>query len=589
MCGIFFSVNKKQSVDTNKCIKALEILNERGPDNSFHIINKNIFLGQTTLSITSNNIINKNGIHESKDKNFQLLFNGEIYNFKELKNELSSKFNCNLKSSTDTEVLVNLFSYYSPASIIDKLNGMYAFIVYDKKNNKIYFSRDHIGEKILYIYNEGEELIISSEIKPIKKIKEKLDVNVQKLKEYFHTRHLITNEKTCFNKIDTISPGVLFEYNINNDKINKILDHSINNIVNEEYYKDFLKMNDSDIFEKSLNIFNKSSQLIKPEIDYASVCSGGIDSSLVSALINNYEKKPAKFIALNFENKDKSFENIVNIENELNLKVDKLNININDYAEIINKVYNYNCSPIATHSFISQYFVSNYCKKNNIKVLLTGDGGDELFGGYEHYKSFKQFDNIPNISPSNYSNLQYQNIFFDDEIYNQQHDKLSKIWKKALETYNFINDIDDKIKQSTLLMDSYLQLESVGIRSSDMMSMINSVEARSTFLLKDVIKLALNLPLKYKINHHENENFKTKVILKKILKHLCNGNKNIIVGKQGFSGFPNEAGKLNLMNTNYEKTKELLKISKEHNEIISTNRSIEWKFINVEIFLNNYL
>ena len=76
-----------------------------------------------------------------------------------------------------------------------------------------------------------------------------------------------------------------------------------------------------------------------------------------------------------------------------------MNIDIEKYAEIINKVYNYNYSPLATHSFISQYFVSNYCKKNNIKVLLTGDGGDELFGGYEFYKNFINFKNIPNLSP----------------------------------------------------------------------------------------------------------------------------------------------------------------------------------------------
>ena len=589
MCGIFFSFNKKKSIDVSRCINALEILNERGPDNSFYKFHKNIFLGQTTLAITSHNYIGKNNIHESLDKNFQLLFNGEIYNYKELRDELISKFNCNLKSSTDTEVLVNLFSFYKPKEIIKKLNGMYAFVLFDKKNNKIFFSRDHIGEKILYLYNQDDELIISSEIKAIKTLKENLNLNIVKLKEYFHTRHLLTNVDTCFKNIHTIKPGILYEYDITNDKKIEIYDHSINNIIDRENYYNFKKMNDHDIFEETLKVFRNSAKEIKPDINYTSVCSGGIDSSLVSAILYENEKKPEKFIALNFDYKDNSFYNIINIEKELNFKVNRLNIDIDKYAEIINKVYNYNYSPLATHSFISQYFVSNYCKKNNIKVLLTGDGGDELFGGYEFYKNLINFKNIPNLSPSTYSNLQYDNIFFDNEIYNKQSENLSKIWNKSLKAYDFIDNIDERIIQSTLLLDSNLQLESVGIRSSDMMSMINSVESRSLFLMKKVIKLALNLPIKYKINQNEDEIFKTKVILKKILKYLCNENEKVIVNKQGFSGFPNEAGKLILGDAKYSKTKDLLKISNQHNDIISKNRSIEWKFINIELFLNNYL
>ena len=164
---------------------------------------------------------------------------------------------------------------------------------------------------------------------------------------------------------------------------------------------------------------------------------------------------------------------------------------------------------------------------------------------------------------------------------------LSKAWEKIHSIYNFIDNIDERVKQSTLLLDSYLQLESVGIRSSDMMSMINSIESRSLFLLKDIVSLALNLPQIYKINHNEEENLKTKSILKKLLILMCNEN-SVVVKKDGFSGFPNEAGKIILKNEKFKNTKDLLKISDKFDNLISNNRSLEWKFINIELFLRNY-
>ena len=136
----------------------------------------------------------------------------------QIKNELISNHNCKIKSNSDTEVLVNLFSFQNPAKVLDNLNGMFVFVLYDEKSNKIYFARDHIGEKILYIYNENDFLIISSEIKPIVTYNENIQLNTSKLKEYFHTRHLMTNDSTCFSKINTVSPGVLYEFDISSNK-----------------------------------------------------------------------------------------------------------------------------------------------------------------------------------------------------------------------------------------------------------------------------------------------------------------------------------------------------------------------------------
>ena len=180
MCGIFIVIDKnKRPLDLNRCIKSLLLMKYRGPDWTFSkLIKDNIFFGQNVLSMTGKNIKNDK-IFQSKDKNYNILFNGEIYNYKELCQLVNINHN---RSVTDTEVLVNLAEKKTIKQINQHIDGMYVYALHNEKNNELTISRDQQGEKCLYLYEDNETIIISSEINSIEKyVKNLVSCNILQL------------------------------------------------------------------------------------------------------------------------------------------------------------------------------------------------------------------------------------------------------------------------------------------------------------------------------------------------------------------------------------------------------------------------
>jgi len=222
MCGVFIVVSKKNQLDIEKCRLCLDSLDHRGPDYKFDLVfnNKKIFMGQTILSITGKPQVNLNSYHCSNSGRYNIVFNGEIYNYKKLQSEyLRSK---HFFTQSDTEVLVNLFDYLNPKKIAKLLRGMYAFGCYDKQKNFLYIFRDLIGEKILYKFEDDQSIIFSSEIKPILSYIQKFKVDMQKLYEYFFSRHLLTNTRSTFQKITPVVVGSAFKIDINKFRTEQI-------------------------------------------------------------------------------------------------------------------------------------------------------------------------------------------------------------------------------------------------------------------------------------------------------------------------------------------------------------------------------
>ena len=180
MCGIFIVINKKsQQLNLSKCNKSLNEMYRRGPDWSFYTIpKKNIFIGQVVLSMTGK--IQKDvRQHYSISKRYFIVFNGEIYNYK----DLSSKYlNQEVdKNISDTKILASLFDFKNIKQINSLLDGMYTYVVYDKKKNQLILSRDPQGEKSLYIYENEKLIIISSEVNPIIQFTNDNEINIIKL------------------------------------------------------------------------------------------------------------------------------------------------------------------------------------------------------------------------------------------------------------------------------------------------------------------------------------------------------------------------------------------------------------------------
>ena len=206
MCGVLVIFSKKKSLDKNKCLIATKEIYNRGPDNfktSFYK-NSKLFIANTVLSITpSNRRLNKKPT-ESLNKNFVISFNGEIYNYKLLKNKYlsSDKF---VKKMNDTEVLINLYEKLDYQLIPKVLNGMFAYVVFDKLNDKLIIVSDIQGEKNLYFYEDEDYFIISSTIKSIHKFLSNTRFNKSVLVNYFKTRHFMPLDKTCFKNINLLS------------------------------------------------------------------------------------------------------------------------------------------------------------------------------------------------------------------------------------------------------------------------------------------------------------------------------------------------------------------------------------------------
>ncbi len=581
MCGIFVVIPKyKKKIDTKKCLKSLDELKRRGPDYNFFKIKDNIFFGQTVLSMVGDT--NKRIDHyTSYDKRYLIVYNGEIYNYKELSKKISSR----LKSKySDTNVLVNLFSHTNLKKISKLIDGMYAYVVHDNKKKELIISRDPQGEKSLFLYEDQKHIILSSEVKPIRLFVKKLYLNQDILKSYFYTRHFINFEKTVYKNLSIISPGDTITINLKNMKFKKSFTQSIFDYVDKKIYKKNLKKSEASLINELENILKKNiRQMIPFRRNSASIFSGGIDSSIISYVINKINKS-TKFITLDHIGKDKISNKIKLFEKKFKSYIFKKNVTLKNYQNSYFKCLDVCCAPINSHDFPGRMIIAKQAKDLKCKCIFGGDGADELFGGYETYR---QKILNKNLNKSNYTKLLYTDFFNKNLELNYFKKKLNFYWKKSLKSYNFIKNLDERNRQAMMLTDSAIQLSSVGLRGTDLMSMYNSVEPRSPYLRRDIIKFALNLPIKFKISLNSNDKIKNKILLSKLfIKYFGN---NLLFPKQGFSGFPNEINN-NLKNSKNYKINKYLKKRIDSNFYNKQNTQIRWKISNMESFLrkNNY-
>ena len=580
MCGIFIVINKKsQPLNLQNCKRSLKQMHRRGPDWSFYkLVNKNIFIGQVVLSMTGEKKKNLN-LHYSQSGNFFIVFNGEIYNYKSL---VFSDFDKNkTKNLSDTNVLVNLFDFNKIDKINSILDGMYAFVVYDKHKKQLLISRDPQGEKSLYVYENNNTIIVSSEINPIISYTKDNEINFDIIKTYFCSRHFLQFEKTIFKNIKNIKPGVLTSLDLKNFKFKTVSKYLMHDLIDEKIFNINEKRDEDDLCEELDFLLEKNlKEMIPIGRSFASIISGGIDSSLISNYICRISN-PKKIIYLNHIGKDKFSHQMKIFENYLNRSILKYKINPDNYQKNLIKCLKICNSPINSHDFVGKFILSKKIRQYNCRALFGGDGADELFGGYETYR---QSLRDPKVNHSAYTRFVNPKIFDGDDYFNFFKKKLNENWKNSLKSYSFVKNQFDRNRLAMMLMDSTIQLSSVGLRGCDLMSMYHSVETRSVFLRKDIIKFALNLPLKFKINLKKNSLMSTKILLKKIfLKYYP---RKLILEKQGFPGFPNEMSEF-LGPKNKYIFKDILKIKNFTKKIGNSDKATSWKIYNTEMYFKN--
>ena len=520
MCGFCGYINKKEKESIKKMNDAII---HRGPDDESYYKDDFIAMGFRRLSI----IDLKGGRQPmtNEDDSMIITFNGEIYNFKEIKEDLIKKGHI-FKTNADTEVILHGYEEYKE-KILDKLRGMFAFAIWDKNNQKLFCARDHFGQKPFYYGIFNNTFIYASEIKSLLYHPDfKKEVNKEALKPYLTFQTSVLDE-TFFKGVYKLKPGHYLTY-----------DHKTNKIETKEYYDINFKPKDQD-FDK---LVDKIDDTITKSIDYhiisdvpvGAYLSGGIDSSYVVSYL-----KPDKTFSVGFDYKNfnevpmaKDLSEMLNIQNKNEL------INSDDFFESIDKVQYYADEPTANLSAVPLYFLSKLASKD-VKVVLSGEGADELFGGYTSYDEdikLKKYRKLPFfirkalktiVSPlpsfhgknfltkggSKIEDYYVGNAFIFN---NKEANKiLSDKYKSNLTYQEITKPYFDKVKNEDDLtkmqyLDMYFWLPNDILLKADKMSMANSLELRVPILDKEVFELAKTIPTKYKLSHNT-----TKYILRK--------------------------------------------------------------------------
>ncbi len=518
------------------------VLKHRGPDGEGIYTDGSVSLGHRRLSIID---LSEQANQPMFYKQYIIVFNGEIYNYKEINEELICK-NHRFENQSDTEVILHAYEEWG-VNCLNHFNGMWAFCIYNKDKQELFLARDRFGIKPLYYYIDNEKFIFASEIKAIQNHSLNLSIDKSSLNHYFYQKY-IGPGRTIFSEIKKLGEShyILFDLNDKQLKINKYynLEEEIERVSNlsEKEKKERISEPIPDAVEKRLI----------SDVPVGSFLSGGIDSSLISSII---AQKHPQFDVFTIGFTEKSFNELhfakqVAENIGVNHHYQTLTIDEDLIFEVIGKID----EPFGDSSIIPTNLLSKITREK-VTVSLSGDAGDELFGGYDTYLAYKLACYVPGFSigflkkltslfPASDKNLHITfkiKKFINDWDNNIQIRHLNwmsqtnEIQRKKLlgDWFKPNTEISHLVKGTNLisiqLNDFHNYLSNDILRKVDMASMAYSLEARVPFLDYRLVPLVLSLKENQKI-----KNFTTKYFLKHFSKSFLL--KQIIYRKKtGFS------------------------------------------------------
>ena len=591
MCGIVGIVtgqNNQYSISEIINSMARKIIH-RGPDHYGFYFDKDLSFcfAYQRLSILD---LSKTGNQpmESYNKRYLISFNGEIYNFKELKNKLNLNSNIKWNGNSDTEVLINAIETWGLKKTLNLCIGMFAFALLDRKEKKLFLVRDRFGEKPIYWGLTGtgssKALIFGSDLVSFKEFPSfNNEINLEALDAYLKFSY-IPSELTIYKSVKKLKAGYLAEFNldtnseINRPKISK--------------WWDYEKTNESGISKKlncKKDILSQLEKTLKEATNKCSVSdvpvgcflSGGTDSSLIASLLASDSNSQINTFTIGFEDKnyDESFC-AKKVADYIGSNHQEIILEPNEALNLISDLPRLYSEPFADQSQIPTALICRETQKRGIKVALTGDGGDEIFGGYiRHFKGSNiwsklklipypirssigsLFESIPHYKPSEKNPLSKYNYIYkkinkmafrlkhvksSDDLYRSlvMQNIENSIYSKSIIKnfsdpfegyYASLNECPNSIKNDPvsrmLYWDAISYLQDDILVKVDRASMGYSLETRTPFLDKNVVELAWKIPTKMKV-----KNGSGKLILKELLcKYLPE--KYVYRPKQGF-GLP---------------------------------------------------
>ncbi|MBI2028460.1 MAG: asparagine synthase (glutamine-hydrolyzing) [Candidatus Levybacteria bacterium] len=553
MCGIvgYGGFSKKALLD-----KAIRKIHHRGPDDNGVIYFNGIALGNTRLAILD---ISEKGRQPmfNKDRSLCITFNGEIYNFKEVKKNLSKKYE--FRSNSDTEVILYAYQEWG-VRCLEKLSGMFAFVIYDIKKNLLFGARDRLGQKPLKYYFNNGKFIFASEIKAILPLLDETPVLDEVAIDDFLTLQYVPTPKTGFSKIYKLPAACYFIYKDKKLSIKKYwsLNFSKKLILSENEWHELVY---SDI-ERSVK-----SHLVS-DVPVGALLSGGLDSSIIVALMSLSSSRRINTFNIGFDDEQFDETRFATMVSEMyGTNHTRFNVTSRQLLENIENLTQVYDEPIGDNSILPTLLLSKLTSKK-VKVALTGDGGDENFAGYDRYtfvilSSFLSYfpsiaKRILNLTSKSiyclyktkltermnkflstldqefYKKYVNYNCFFTTEtkqnLYSENYKNLIGDHDSYQQYYPFydknLSDLDNALK-----IDVNTYLANDLLYKSDSASMAYGLELRSPFLDYKLMEKISEMPSDLKMKF-----LKTKNILKKIAEKNNLLPKEIIYrNKRGFN------------------------------------------------------
>jgi asparagine synthase (glutamine-hydrolysing) len=516
MCGISGILNLDLSNVDNYPLEAMvNALSHRGPDGSGVFAYKNIGLGHNRLSIID---LSKNASQpmQSQDGRFVISYNGELYNYLELKSDLINR-GYKFQSDSDTEVLMAAIAVWGVKSI-SKFNGMFAFAVLDKKLNKLYLGRDRYGIKPLYYYLNSNVFLFASEIKSLKQHPAfKNEIDNECIYEYFNFQNIFT-DKTFYKNVKLFPSGSYAEIQIDKNTDPKFVkfwdfnyqEHDSTNISMDECIEEL-----DYLFKQAVN------RQLMSDVEIGSYLSGGMDSGSITAIAAKenpnlksftcgFDLSSASGLELTFDERDKAELMSAQYKTEHY----EIVLKSGDMERCFEDLVYHLEEPRVGQSYPNFYAAKLTSKF--VKVTLSGTGGDELFGGYP----WRYFNHTPDGNFNNYIKEYYkywQRLMNDTELQSIFRPLHSDV--RHLSGFDIFNSVFAEMKvpeskeqfiNSCLYFESKTFLQSLLI-VEDKLSMAHGLETRVPFLDNDLVDFAMKLPISLKIKNinailKENEN-----------------------------------------------------------------------------------
>ncbi len=498
--------------------KMSETIAHRGPDSEGSFVDDYVGIGFRRLSI-----IDLEGgsqpIH-SADGRYVLVFNGEIYNYRELRQELIENHGCQFQTNSDTEVILQTYQVYGKETA-SRLRGMFAFVIYDKETHSLYGARDYFGIKPLYYGIMNDTFFFGSEIKSFLPHPDfKKEVNPEAVKMYLIFQYSALPE-TMFKGVYKMTPGSYFTYENGKFEETRIFDATFETTVRT--LEETVDAIDQSVLE-SVEYHQIS------DVEVGSFLSAGVDSSYVASTVRPMKTYSVGFEVGGFDETQYSRElcDILHITNQ------SREISADDFFDVLPEVQYHSDEPHANLSAIPLYYLAELASKD-VKVVLSGEGADEMFGGYETYLPSRAGNFYRKIVPKGVRaglakaasklpkfkgqaflerNVKTMEDSYIGQAFIMDNDEADEILKPAYRSERTYQDVTrpyfDQVKDypevhKKMFLDMHLWLPNDILLKADKMTMAHSLELRVPFLDREVWKIARTLDAKYDVEGHETK------------------------------------------------------------------------------------